>query len=121
VTIVLRFGDIELFVPDPVTAATFYREVLGFEITTVLRNEIVWMKCGEVELLLRPGKPTTGVSEDYRHAAAGYVLYTDDLDKTSAALRARGLQFQDTDGSPRCLTFADPAGNWFQLVNPAEQ
>ena len=50
----LRFGHIELFVPDPLNAATFYREVLGFTITTVLRNEIVWMKCGDLELLLRP-------------------------------------------------------------------
>ena len=117
----LRFGHVELFVPDPLGAATFYQEVLGFTITTVLRNEIVWMKCGDVELLLRPGTPMTGAASDYQHAAAGYVLYTDDLDKTAATLREHGLAFHGTDGSPRCLTFADPAGNWFQLVNPAEQ
>jgi hypothetical protein len=47
------------------------------------------------------------------------VFYTDDVDKTAAELRARGLVFRGEDG-PGCLTFTDPDGHWFQLVNPRE-
>jgi hypothetical protein len=51
----------------------------------------------------------------------GIVLYCDDLDAKLAELKSRGLEIRGTDGSPRCPTFTDPDGHWFQLVNPAEQ
>lgn len=114
----LHFGHIELFVTDPQKSRQFFEEVLGFELVTVQNEKHVWLKSGAVELLLRPGKQHDSPST-YQDAANAIVLYTDDVDATANQLRNRGLAFKGTDGSQGCLTFVDPDGNWFQLVNPA--
>lgn len=113
----MKFGHIEIFVQNPLEAKRFYQDVLGFELVAVQHDNLVWLKMGEAEILLRPGKnehPTA----DYQHAPAAIVLYTDDVQGKANELRARGLVFKGTDGAPDCLTFTDPDGNWFQLVNP---
>ena len=95
----------------------FYVEVLGFTLVDVQAETFVWISSGNLTILLRPGKgPDRGAT--YQDAAAGLVLYTDDLPAARTELEERGLQFHGTDGSPGCLTFCDPDGNWFQLVNP---
>jgi catechol 2,3-dioxygenase-like lactoylglutathione lyase family enzyme len=115
----MRAGHIEFFVRDPMVSKGFYEEVLGFTVGDVQGDSFVWLTCGATEFLLRPGAgPKEGSS--YRDAATGIVLYTDDLDATKARLEANGLEFSGTDGSDRCLTFTDPDGHWFQLVNPAD-
>jgi catechol 2,3-dioxygenase-like lactoylglutathione lyase family enzyme len=98
----------------------FYRDVLGCEVVSIIRNEIAWLKLGEVEVVLRSGKNHSDASS-YAHSSRGIVLYCDDLDAKLRDLRSRGLEIRGTDGSPRCPTFTDPDGHWFQLVNPAEQ
>jgi len=115
----MRFGHIELFVEDPQRAQHFFTQVLGFELVAAQGSDFVWVKMGEVELLLRRG-PAHLVASSYPSASSAIVLYTDDLDQTAAALRERGLRFNGTDGSDRCLTFTDPDGHWFQLANPNE-
>lgn len=54
----------------------------------------------------------------YKDSDVGFVFYTDDLEKTRKELISHGLEFKGTDGSDSCLTFTDPDGNWFQLVDP---
>ena len=116
----MKVGHIELFVADPVRSLPFYRDVLGFEVVQVIRNEIAWLKLGHVEVVLRPGKNRSD-AQSYAQSSQGIVLYCDDLGAKVAELKARGLEIRGTDGSPRCPTFTDPDGHWFQLVNPAEQ
>ncbi|MCA9907009.1 MAG: VOC family protein [Anaerolineae bacterium] len=113
----LHLGHIELFVRDPVQALTFYRDVLGFELTSIQADRFVWLKSGAFELLLRPAGNTTPAAR-FEDAGQALVLYTDDLEATAALLRQRGLDFKGTDGDG-CLTFTDPDGHWFQLVNLA--
>ena len=48
------------------------------------------------------------------------TLYAEDLPATKNELEIKGLVFKGFDGSENCLTFTDPDGNWFQLVNPNE-
>jgi len=115
----MRFGHIELFVRDPLKAKEFYEEILGVEVIFVQEGQFVWLKIGDTEIMLRPGNPHP-VGKTYQEANAALVLYTDDLDTTAATLRARGLTFQGTDGTDKCLTFQDIDGNWFQLVNPQD-
>lgn len=116
----IGFGHLEVFVPDPMRAKEFYRNVLGFEIGDIQHEgKVVWLVKDDFTLLLRPGSPAAAAS--YQEAPCAIVLYTDDLDAEVKALRNRGLVFKGTDGSDRCLTFTDPDGNWFQLVNPQEQ
>src|SRR5437762_3376151 len=111
----MHVGHIELFVRDPRASRAFYENVLGFELVAE-QGQHVWLKLGNVEVLLRPGTGTK--ARDYASAASGLVLYTDDLEATAAKLTARGLTFSGTDGSEKCRTFCDPDGHWFQLVNP---
>src|SRR5688500_10914717 len=99
----------------------FYRDVLGFEVVQIIRNEIAWLKHGDVEVVLRQGKGNSASPAAYAQSSHGIVLYCDDLDAALAILKSRGLEIRGTDGSPRCPTFTDPDGHWFQLVDPAEQ
>lgn len=113
------FGHIEVFVKDPMVSKDFYIDVLGFELETVQNDKFVWLKSGNYAILLRPGKDIV-TFDNYQSAKTGFVLFTNDLVILKSDLQKRGLVFKGTDGSDKCLTFTDPDGNWFQLVNPDE-
>ena len=115
----MKFGHIEIFVKNPIESKKFYEDLLEFEIITVQGDNFVWLKSGDSVFPLRPGNYSSGShAVEYGKSDIGLVLYTDNLEKTSEKLRAKGLEFKGTDGSDKCLTFTDPDGNWFQLVNP---
>jgi catechol 2,3-dioxygenase-like lactoylglutathione lyase family enzyme len=121
----MKIGHIELFVADIGRARNFYEHTLGCELVAVQAEQFIWLKLGEIELLLRPGRrqPHPASEEDASHEAASYedassgiVLYTNHLEETATGLEQRGVQFSETaDG---CLAFCDPDGHWFQLVDP---
>ena len=114
----IRVGHIEVFARDPLgEARRFYEQVLGFEVVAV-QGDNVWLKLGEVEVLLRPAVGEVVPATAYDGARAGIVLYTADLPGEMARLVARGLRFDGADGSDKCPTFRDPDGHWFQLVDP---
>lgn len=114
----MRIGHIELFVTDPAQARQFYEEVLGFEVTAVQGDgQFIWLKLDGTEILLRPGQESPFVSA-YDQATAGLVLYANDVPQVARDLAQRGLTFRGSDGDEGCLTFTDPDGHWFQLVNP---
>jgi catechol 2,3-dioxygenase-like lactoylglutathione lyase family enzyme len=115
----LKLGHIEVFVTDPLRSKDFYVDVLGFGLEIIQQNKIVWLHSGAYTLLLRPGNKIQR-GADYQSAEKAFVLYTDNLDETKTILAKKGLVFKGTDGSDRCLTFTDPDGNWFQLVDPKE-
>ena len=116
----MKLGHIELFVRDVQESRRFYEDTLGCEVTSVQdEGRIVWVKLGETEILLRPG-PGAPTAARYQFAASGLTLYTEDLDATVERLENKGLAFAGLDGSDRCLTFQDPDGNWFQLVDPSD-
>ncbi len=112
-----RLGHVEVFVTDIPRARAFWEGVLGFEVCDVqCDGRVVWLRHGEREFLLRPGTPP-GPGARYGRSGPAVILYTDDLEGTLEALRARGLTVQGDDG-PGCPCFHDPDGNWFQLVDP---
>ena len=116
----LKLGHIELFVKDPQASGDFYTGVLGFKLVEKQDDgNYIWLSSGESLILLRPGDGSQKGS-DYGSASTGIVVYTDDLSAAKKELVSRGLEFKGTDGSENCLTFTDPDGNWFQLVNPGE-
>lgn len=112
-----HIGHIELFVADPIASREFYVNILGFELVAVQDQQFVWVKSGTMEILLRPGN-NKNPAETYNTTSGGIALYTNDVEKTAEILRGRGLEFKGTDGWESCLTFTDPDGHWFQLVNP---
>ncbi len=110
----MRMGHVELFVGDPVRSARFYVDVLGFELEAD-QGEFQWVRLGDREILLRPGRNVSADRLD--QASHDLVLYSDDLARTRTELEGRGLEFSPHhDGG--CLTFQDPDGHWWQLVNP---
>lgn len=116
-------GHIEVFVKDPMASKDFYCGVLGFELDTIQQDKFVWLRAGNYTILLRPAashESTAGRGGEYAAAEKGFVLYTNELESAKSELESKGLVFKGTDGSERCLTFTDPDGNWFQLVNPDE-
>jgi catechol 2,3-dioxygenase-like lactoylglutathione lyase family enzyme len=113
----VRFGHIEIFASDVARSTTFYRDVLGFDVTATQADRFVWLQKGDLEILLRPGRPPQPACR-YEDAPLGVVLYTDDLDGAVEGLRRRGLHFRGTVDSEKCPAFVDPDGNWLQLVDP---
>ncbi len=113
----VKFGHIEIFVQDPLQAKEFYSKGLGFQIQEIQQECFVWMNLGDTTILLRPHRHADAPAT-YQQAPNGFVLYTDNLPETRTQLEERGVEFKGTDGSDLCLTFCDPDGNWFQLVNP---
>ncbi|UCG69119.1 MAG: VOC family protein [Thermoplasmata archaeon] len=115
----MNLGHIEIFVKDPLKSKEFYKNVLGFTIEDIQKDKYVWLKKDQTEILLRPGKNHQQIM-NYQSTNIGLVLYTNDLDKSVKELTSRGLKFKGTDLSEKCLTFTDPDGNWFSLVNPID-
>ena len=115
----LRGGHLELFVSDVPAAADFYQRVLGADLVSD-QGAVVWVALGDREILLRPAAADLPQAATYQEAAQALVLYTDDLEQARRDLAGRGLDFAGTDGSEKCLTFRDPDGHWFQLVNPKD-
>jgi len=112
----MQFGHIELFCSEPRRTMAFYREVLGFELTAVQGDQLIWLRKGPFELLLRPGSPRPAAS--YEESAIGLVLYVDQLEHRLQEFIERGLVIKGTVDSEKCYTFTDPDGHWFQLVDP---
>jgi len=115
----MRFGHIEIFVSDPLRSLEFYKTVLGFEVFDVQAEKYVWMKMGEVEILLRPGMPQEQAKR-YEEGGMGIVLYTDGLDATLERMKEHGVDTDPAADSAKCRTFTDPDGNWIQLVDPTD-
>ena len=112
----MNIGHIELFVKNTLASKDFYESILGFEVVAVQSPDQIWVRCGEMEILLRKGNPAN--SNKYETSNNGIVLYTDDLESASRGLTERGLKFKGTVDTEKCLTFTDLDGHWFQLVNP---
>lgn len=115
----MQFGHIEVLCHHVERARQFYVDILGAEITVEQGEQLIWLQLGSQEILLRQGQPQIPAGR-YEDAATGFVLYTDNLEQTRKQLVHRGLVFRGTVDTEKCLTFTDPDGNWFQLVDPQD-
>ena len=111
----IALGHLEFFCRDTEASRRFYEEVLGFTVVEI-QALCVWLRCGSIEILLRPGEPQRARS--YQQGTTCIVLYCEDLSTTLEQVVGLGLQVAGTDGAPNCPTFQDPDGRWFQLVDP---
>lgn len=123
---------ITLVVPDYDDAIAFYRDSLGFELL-----EDLDMGDGKRWVLLRPrGARETALliakADGAAQAAAignqtggrvAFFLHTDDFARDHAAMLAKGVAFRE---EPRhepygtVAVFADPFGNLWDLLQPAD-
>ena len=91
-----------------------YVDVLGFELVANQGDRFIWVKCGGVEVLLKPG---AGHEPRAFDDAPCIVLYTEELEARHAAFVSRGVTMR-TEGN--CHHFQDPDGHWYQLVDPTD-
>jgi catechol 2,3-dioxygenase-like lactoylglutathione lyase family enzyme len=113
----MEFGHVEILVEDPKRAQQFYCDVLGFELVSIQNEQFIWLKKGQLEILIRPGQKQETASR-YEDVGIGFVVYTDNVEESLTELRKKGVEIKGTVDSSKCYTFTDPNGNWFQLVNP---
>lgn len=113
----MELGHVEFLVEDPKQTKRFYCDVLGFELVAIQNEQFIWLKKGQLEILIRPGRKQEAASR-YEDAGVGFVIYTDNVEHSLKELRERGVEIKGTVDSSKCYTFTDPNGNWFQLVNP---
>ncbi len=110
----MQLGHIEIPVTDPLRSLSFYRDVLGFHLEVNQGDQVIWMKSGDVEVMLRPGFESAPADD---LAAVNLVLYSDDVASDANRLREAGVSFTER---ANCLHFRDPDGHWLQLVDPGE-
>lgn len=123
---------ITIVVPDYDEAIRFYRDTLGFELL-----EDTGLGDGKRWVVLRPkGATETALliarADGPRQEAAignqtggrvGFFLFTDDFNRDHAAMTEKGVRFLE---APRheaygvVAVFADPFGNTWDLLQPAE-
>ena len=109
----MKIGHIELPVSDPKKSLSFYRDTLGFSVETVQGERYVWLRSGDVEVLLNPDLKRDPVGASGQNV----VLYTPELASAVQRLRERGVPMEERGN---CHHFMDPDGNRFQLVNPGD-
>jgi catechol 2,3-dioxygenase-like lactoylglutathione lyase family enzyme len=102
----MQFGHLELGVLDPVASRAWWVDRLGFTLVADQGPEFQWVARGGLEILLRRGTPSPGLS---------IVYYVDDPVAEGARLRAAGVE-ADLRGA--CLHLLDPDGHRIEIVNP---
>ncbi|WP_420631864.1 VOC family protein [Candidatus Leptofilum sp.] len=113
----MKLGHLEIFAQNPLELQAFYRDILGFDLVTIQNEQFFWLKNGQLEILIRPGHKQTAANR-YEDTNVGFVIYTDNVEQRLAHLQEKGVKMKGIVDSEKCYTFTDPAGNWFQLVNP---
>jgi predicted enzyme related to lactoylglutathione lyase len=110
-----RVDHVWFWVTDMDRAVTFYRDALGLDVR--MRHDDRWaeLDAGSIRIGLHgaiDGRPTT--------PGGTAVFLVDELDAATAALRERGVVFDDhlgeVPGYARYASFADPDGNAMQLI-----
>lgn len=119
-------GSIPVPVTDLDRALRFYRDTLGFAVREDRR-----MPDGTRRVALAPGYTGPDLTLTLAQAGSdlppiiGVALLTDDIHRTYAALRERGVVFADEpcmqDWGDWEAEFHDPDGNRFRLVQRARR
>lgn len=119
---------------DADASASFYRDVLGFEVRMdVGQGQMRWITVGpagqpDTAIVLHPPAVDPGISDVERQTIldlmakgswGGIVLASDDVDAAYAAIESRGADVvQEPIDQPygvRDCAFRDPAGNMVRL------
>ena len=115
----------ELMTTDPVAAAEFFRNLIGYEVQEMPMPE------GTYRVLARDGKPMGGIMGMVPGLPAGIpphwssYLAVDDVDATVARLRELGgfvmREPWDVPAVGRIAIVADPQGAPLGLITPVER
>jgi predicted enzyme related to lactoylglutathione lyase len=117
---------VTVYVNDQDQARDFYRDVLGFTVTDDaefgpgMRWLTVLPPGGQTNLVLFKAGPGP-MGDKHAGGYSGMVLHTDSVDQLYADLSAKGVKFTQAPRDlpwGRDVTFEDPDGNAFNVVQP---
>lgn len=118
----LNFNSILVFSEKPDALAAFYKQVFG--------SKPIWESDGYTTFEVGSGFITIGLHSDVHGKNADparimFNLETEEVEKEFERIKALGAHIikepyapDETDGEGQIATFADPDGNYFQLVSP---
>ncbi|MFB2549873.1 VOC family protein [Ensifer soli] len=127
-----RIARVALLVPDYDAAIAFYCGALGFDLLedTEMGGGKRWVvvrpkgACETALLLARAVGPEQEAAIGRQAGGrVGFFLFTDDLVRDHAAMRARGVSFLEEprhEAYGSVAVFSDPFGNHWDLLQPAE-
>ncbi|MGK7942048.1 MAG: VOC family protein [Crocosphaera sp.] len=129
-----NIASIPIFVSDQEKALTFYRDYLGFKVVNDISykdNTVRWLTIAlpnnNLELILFHPKMSETPDEQEQIAKrigqwTGIILETDDIQNDYQSLKEKGVNFQEEPSQQFWggwnVSFADPDGNIFQLIQP---
>jgi methylmalonyl-CoA/ethylmalonyl-CoA epimerase len=87
---ITRLGQIQIRTHDVERAADFYEKILGLKLLFKAPPGLAFFECGGVRLMLdRPEKP------EFDHASSILYLSVPDIQASHAAMKAKGVRFED--------------------------
>ena len=87
---ITRIGQIQIRTADVERAAEFYEKVLGLKLLFKAPPGLAFLDCGGVRLMLdRPEKP------EFDHASSILYFAVPDIQAAHAALKSKGVRFED--------------------------
>jgi predicted enzyme related to lactoylglutathione lyase len=121
--------SVRYLVDDVAAAVDFYTRHFGFVVNTNFPPAFADVTRGNLRLLLSGPKSSAGrpMSDGVRPQPGGWNrihLITDELDAEIDRLKAEGVQFRNevvSGPGGRQVLAVDPAGNFIELFQPAEQ
>jgi predicted enzyme related to lactoylglutathione lyase len=102
--------SVAVVVTEPIKAAKWYAEKLGFETSVKGHWVTAWPTGSQWKLHLCQGKPEPGNT--------GIAFYSQDVEKSAAELKKKGVKFSmdvTKRGTSSTAMFEDPDGNVFWL------
>lgn len=127
-----RLGHVGIFVKDVEKAKKFYTEILGFNVSDVNEQGIVFLRCGTdhhdtVLVPLPKDGRDSGQAERREIQQISYeVDRVEDLKATLGLLKEKGITIvsglrQRGPGNDKTIDFLDPDGNNIQLYCEMDQ
>lgn len=120
----LNFNSLLIFSEKPEALAAFYKQVF--------KTDPIWEAEGYTTFQVGDGAITIGRHSEVhgRNQDAARIMFnleTEEVEKEFERIKELGAHIikepyapEETDGEGQIATFADPDGNYFQLVSPME-
>jgi len=126
---ITHIHSVPIVVTDQDRALTFYRDVLGFEVTADDgAGDFRWLTVkpagGQTHIMLAKTSPSLSEMGSRVGKWTGMVLDTDNIERDCELLRSRGVTITRPPERQHFgieAQFADPDGNTIELVEPARR
>jgi catechol 2,3-dioxygenase-like lactoylglutathione lyase family enzyme len=118
-----QIGAMTLYVPDLARGKAFYQDAFGLEGREV-GGDSVMFRFKDTYVFLREstqaGEPPGEIRDEALNGAGQFAIIVEDVDAVSAELTEHGVELlsgpADRPWGMRTVTFADPAGHFWEIA-----